>query len=88
MDIVITSSSSQLPAKYLTHLTEGLLARLTATPGSHSPDQVEAALDRYGQLMAAAMAGNKLKLDKDHVALMKRLPENRLVNIVLNKSSL
>ena len=88
VDIVMTSSSSQLPAKYLTHLTEGLLARLTASPGSHSPDQVEAALDRYGQLMAAAMAGNKLKLDKDHVALMKKLPENRLVNIVLKKSSL
>ena len=88
VDIVMTSSSSQLPAKYLTHLTEGLLSRLTASSEAHTPDQVEAALDRYGQLMAAALAGNKLKLDKDHVTLMKKLPENRLVNIVIKKSSL
>ena len=86
--IVMTSSSSQLPPKYLTHLTESLLARLTSSVETYSPEQVEEALDRYGQLMAAAMTGSKLKLDKDHVTQMKKLPENRLVNIVLKRTSI
>ena len=86
--IVMTSSSSQLPSKYLTHLTDSLLARLTSSSETYSPEQVEEAMDRYGQLMAAAMTGNKLKLDKDHVTQMKKLPENRLVSIVLKRTSI
>ena len=88
VEIVMTSTISQLPSKYLTHLTEGLLARLTSSPEAHSQEQAEAALDRYGQLMAAAIAGDKLKLDKDLVTLIQKLPQNRLVNIVLRRSSL
>ena len=86
VDIITSSESQQLPAKYLSHLTEGLVSRLES--GTFSPDQIQTALDRFGQIMAAALAGDKLKLDKDLLILMKKLPSNnRLVNIIIKNNS-
>ena len=82
VDIIISSPSSQLPVKYLSQLTESLLSRLEATKCSQ--DNVDKALDYYGQIVAAALAGDKLKIDKDMLANMKKLPDNRLVKIVLD----
>jgi len=85
VDLLLCGPSSPLPSKYLTHLTEGLLARLGSS--QHPPAQVEAALDRFGQLVAAALAGGNLKLDKDLVTLINKLPSNRLVSIVLKNNT-
>jgi len=81
VDSILTSSKSQLPSKYLSHLTQGLLSRLST--GNYTETQVNSSLDRYGQLMSAALAGGKTKLDKDLLQTMKKLPHNRLVQIVI-----
>ena len=86
LDIIISSTSSQLPVKYLTQLTSSLLTRLD-TSDSVTPERRDRALDCYGQIVAAALAGDKLKMDKDLLASMKKLPENRLVQIVISSHS-
>jgi len=76
------SQGEKVPLKYLTHLTEGLLAKINA--GSYSDDLTCRALDRYGQLVIAALGSSKAKPDKDLLMLINQLPANRLVHIVLN----
>ena len=78
---ISSSAKSPLPTKYLTHLTEGLVSRLAS--GNYSDQHVSAALDKYGQIIAAALAVDNTKLDKDLLTIMKKLPHNRLVQIVI-----
>ena len=63
----ITSSDSlQLPAKYLSHLTESLVSRLDETRSvSSEQTQTQTALDRFGQIVAAALAGDKASYNQD-----------------------
>ena len=86
LDIIISSTSSQLPVKYLSQLTSSLLTRLE-TCDNVPTERRDRALDCYGQIVAAALAGDKLKMDKDLLASMKKLPDNRLVQIVISSHS-
>jgi len=85
VETILGSEGEKVPLKYLTHLTEGLLAKLNS--GSFTESQTCQALDRFGQLVAAALGGSKAKPDKDLVMLINQLPPNRLVHIVLNTIS-
>merc|ERR1712013_925398 len=85
VETILASQGEEVPLKYLTHLTEGLLARLNS--GTFSEDRTCKSLDRYGQLVIAALGGSKAKPDKDLVMLINQLPPNRLVHIVLNSFS-
>jgi len=85
VETILASQGEKVPLKYLTHLTEGLLAKLNS--GSFSEDLTCKALDRYGQLVIAALGGSKAKPDKDLLMLINQLPPNRLVHIVLNTIS-
>jgi len=82
VETILASKGEKVPLKYLTHLTEGLLAKLNSS--SFTDQQTCKALDRFGQLMTAALGGSKAKPDKDLVMLINQLPPNRLVQIVLN----
>ena len=49
-------------------------------------DQEEAkmiALDRFGQIVTAVLAGGRTKPDKELELLLRKLPDNRLVQIVM-----
>jgi len=85
VETILGGEGEKVPLKYLTHLTEGLLAKLNS--GSFTDDQTCRALDRFGQLVAAALGGSQAKPDKDLVMLINQLPPNRLVHIVLNTVS-
>ena len=59
-----------------------------ATLARHHPptDQEEArliALDRFGQIVTAVLAGGRTKPDKELELLMRKLPDNRLVQLVM-----
>ena len=51
-----------------------------------NPMEVEArmvALDRFGQIVTAVLAGGRTKPDKELELLLRKLPDNRLVQIVM-----
>jgi len=72
--------AASVQPRYLTHLTESLLARLAA--GRYPTAAVNLSLDRFGQILQA-LVGHKT-VDRDLLALVGRLPPNRLVHIVVN----
>ena len=56
VDIITSRDSLQLPAKYLSHLTESLVSRLDETRSvSSEQTHTQTALDRFGQIVAAAL---------------------------------
>lgn len=81
--ILADTEKSKVPAQYLTHLTKSLLSKLQS--GSYTEQQTCLALDRFGQILGAATRrGSGIRAEKELVALVKQLPPNRLVNMVVN----
>lgn len=77
----ILGDGTKVPPKYLVHLTESLLTRLSS--GEHTEPLTCLALDRFGQLLGAVIRSGSSPPDKDLVTLVNQLPANRLVHIVL-----
>jgi len=81
--ILSESGQCQVPGQYLTHLARSLHSRLSE--GNHSEQAQGLALDRFGQILGAATRRNGgLRPDKELVTLVRDLPRNRLLTIVLS----
>ena len=81
----VTNTDATIPTHYLIHLTRATLATLART-SLPTTDQEEArmvALDRFGQIVTAVLAGGRTKPDKELELLLRKLPDNRLVQIVM-----
>ena len=81
----VTNTDASIPTHYLIHLTRATLATLART-SLPTTDQEEArmvALDRFGQIVTAVLAGGRTKPDKELELLLRKLPDNRLVQIVM-----
>ena len=81
----VTNTDASIPSHYLIHLTRATLATLART-SLPTTDQEEAkmiALDRFGQIVTAVLAGGRTKPDKELELLLRKLPDNRLVQIVM-----
>ena len=80
----VTNTDASIPTHYLIHLTRATLATLART--SSTSEQEEArmtALDRLGQIVTAVLAGGRTKPDKELELLLRKLPDNKLVQIVM-----
>ena len=79
----INNSDATIPLHYLLHLTRRTLAALERRQGPEHQQGRERALDRLGQLLTAVLAGGKLKPDKELELMMRKLPNNRIIQIVM-----
>jgi len=79
-------SVQQVQPKYVSHLTESLLARIAGA--SYQEEDVNLALDRFGQILQAVLAnkaygGGEGGNMRDLITLIHQLPPNRLLQIVV-----
>jgi len=79
----ISNSDVIIPLQYLLHLTKATLATLARKQGEEFEELREIALDRFGQLITAVLAGRGVKPDKELELMMRKLPDNKLVQIVM-----
>lgn len=79
----INNSDAVIPLHYLLHLTRLTLATLARKQGPEYHEVTEIALDRFGQLMTAVLASGRVKADKELELMMRKLPPNRMVQIVI-----
>ena len=80
----ITNTDASIPTHYLIHLARATLATLERQ--HQATDQEEAreiALDRLGQIITAVLAGGRTKPDKELELLLRKLPDIRLVQLVM-----
>lgn len=79
--LLADAENNQVPPQHLAHLASSLLARLQE--GGHSEEQAALALDRFGQVLAAATRRSGGKVGKELLVTVRQLPPNRLITIVL-----
>jgi len=76
-------SSQPVQPKYVSHLTESLLARIGG--GNYEEEKVNLALDRFGQILQAVVCNKSYCVaDRDLITLIHQLPHNRLLQIVVS----
>lgn len=81
----VTNTDASIPTHYLIHLARATLATLarTSTTNHQEEEARTTALDRFGQIVTAVLAGGRTKPDKELELLLRKLPDNRLVQIVM-----
>ena len=80
----VTNTDATIPTHYLIHLARVTLATLARQhPASDQEEARLIALDRFGQIVTAVLAGGRTKPDKELELLMRKLPDNRLVQLVM-----